>query len=162
MWFARLALAAADIAGSRGGLYWRPDLMHLHDWPTAPAAGYAAWRNISVPSLLTIHNLAYQGIFARDCMARLGIPEDAFHINGVEFHGRVSFLKAGIAFASAISTVSGTYAEEITTPELGCGLDGLLRVRAAQGRLTGIINGIDDSWDPSDASQITNPSMPAI
>jgi starch synthase len=155
--FARLALAAADIAGGRTGLDWQPDLMHLHDWPTALAAGYAAWRNISVPSLLTIHNLAYQGIFARDSMARLGIPGDAFHINGVEFHGRVSFLKAGIALASAVSTVSATYAEEITTPELGCGLDGLLRVRAAEGRLTGIINGIDDSWDPSDASRIANP-----
>jgi starch synthase len=155
--FARLALAAADIAGGRAGLSWRPNLLHLNDWPTALAAGYAAWRNIPVPSLLTIHNLAYQGLFARDCMARLGIPSDAFHINGVEFHGKLSFLKAGIAFASEISTVSTTYAQEITTAEFGCGLDGLLKLRADEGRLTGIINGIDPSWDPSRGDGLASP-----
>jgi starch synthase len=147
--FARLALAATDIAAGQAGLSWRPNLLHLNDWPTALAAGYAAWRDVSVPSLLTIHNLAYQGLFGRDSLGRLGIPPDAFNINGVEFHGKVSFLKAGIAFASQISTVSSTYAREITTAEFGCGLDGLLRVRADEGRLTGIINGIDPSWDPS-------------
>ena len=155
--FARLALAAADIAGGRAGLSWRPNLLHLNDWPTALAAGYAAWHNVPVPSLLTIHNLAYQGLFGPDSLARLGIPPDAFHINGVEFHGKVSFLKAGIAFASEISTVSATYAREITTAEFGCGLDGLLRVRADEGRLTGIINGIDPSWDPSRGDGITSP-----
>ncbi|HKP27045.1 MAG TPA: glycogen synthase GlgA [Dongiaceae bacterium] len=155
--FARLALAAVDIAGGRAGLSWRPNLLHLNDWPTALAAGYAAWRNIPVPSLLTIHNLAYQGLFGADSLGRLGIPPDAFHINGVEFHGKVSFLKAGIAFASEISTVSTTYAREITTAEFGCGLDGLLRVRADQGRLTGIINGIDPSWDPSRGDGIASP-----
>jgi starch synthase len=155
--FARLALAAADIAGGRAGLSWRPNLLHLNDWPTALAAGYAAWQNVQVPSLLTIHNLAYQGLFGAESLARLGIPPEAFHINGVEFHGKVSFLKAGIAFASEISTVSATYAREITTAEFGCGLDGLLRVRADEGRLTGIINGIDPSWDPSRGDGITSP-----
>lgn len=155
--FARLALAAAEIAGGRAQVGWQPDLLHLNDWPTALAAGYAAWRNIPVPSLLTIHNLAYQGIFHRDCLGRLGIPAGAFHINGVEFHGKVSFLKAGIAFASELSTVSATYAQEITTAEFGCGLDGLLRLRADEGRLTGIINGIDDSWDPSRGDRIASP-----
>jgi starch synthase len=155
--FARLALAAADIAGGRAGLSWRPNLLHLNDWPTALAAGYAAWRNVSVPSLLTIHNLAYQGLFGPDCLGRLGIPADAFTIDGVEFHGKVSFLKAGIAFASEISTVSSTYAQEITTAEFGCGLDGLLRVRAGEGRLTGIINGIDPSWDPSRGDGLASP-----
>ena len=147
--FACLGLAAAEIGAGRAGLDWRPDLLHLNDWPTALAAGYAQWRKVPVASLLTIHNLAYQGIFSRDCMGRLGIPADAFDINGVEFHGKVSFLKAGIAFASELSTVSTTYANEITTAEFGCGLDGLLRLRADEGRLTGIINGIDESWDPS-------------
>lgn len=155
--FARLALAAADIAGGRAGLSWRPNLVHLNDWPTALAAGYAAWRNVSVPSLLTIHNLAYQGLFGPDRLGRLGIPADAFTIDGVEFHGKVSFLKAGIAFASEISTVSTTYAQEITTAEFGCGLDGLLRMRADEGRLTGIINGIDPSWDPSRGDGIASP-----
>ncbi|WP_139803565.1 glycogen/starch synthase [Cronobacter sakazakii] len=97
------------------------------------------------------------GIFQPGCLRRLGIPREAFHMDGVEFHGNVSFLKAGIAFASEISTVSPTYAQEITTPEFGCGLDGLLRLRAEQGRLTGIINGIDDSWDPSTGDRIASP-----
>jgi starch synthase len=155
--FARLALAAADIAGRRAGLDWQPNLLHLNDWPTALAAGYAAWRNVPVPSLLTIHNLAYQGLFGPDSLERLGIPSDAFHIDGVEFHGKLSFLKAGITFASEISTVSTTYAKEITTEEFGCGLDGLLRVRADEGRLTGIINGIDPSWDPSRGDGLASP-----
>jgi starch synthase len=155
--FARLALAAAEIAGGRAGLSWQPNLLHLNDWPTALAAGYATWRNVPVPSLLTIHNLAYQGLFGPDSLARLGIPPEAFHINGVEFHGKVSFLKAGITFASEISTVSTTYAQEITTAEFGCGLDGLLKLRADQGRLTGIINGIDSSWDPSRGDGIASP-----
>jgi starch synthase len=155
--FARLALAAAEIASGRAELDWRPDVLHLNDWPTALAAGYATWRNVPVPSLLTIHNLAYQGLFGPDRLDRLGIPSAAFNIDGVEFHGKVSFLKAGIAFASEISTVSGTYAEEITTAEFGCGLDGLLKLRADQGRLTGIINGIDPSWDPSRGDGIASP-----
>lgn len=155
--FARLALAAVEIAAGRVELDWRPDLLHLNDWPTALAAGYAAWRNIPVPSLLTIHNLAYQGLYEPECLGRLGIPASAFNINGVEFHGKVSFLKAGIAFASEISTVSATYAQEITSSELGCGLDGLLKRRAEEGRLTGIINGIDPSWDPSRGNGIASP-----
>jgi starch synthase len=76
-------------------------------------------------------------------------------VDGVEFHGKISFLKAGIYYASQITTVSATYAKEITTPEFGCGLDGLLRDRSDQGRLTGILNGIDESWDPS-----TDPHLP--
>lgn len=155
--FARLSLAAADMAGGRCGLSWRPNLLHLNDWPAALAAGYMAWHKIPVSSLLTIHNLAYQGLFGQDSLGRLGIPHDAFNINGVEFHGKVSFLKAGINFASEISTVSTTYAQEITTAEFGCGLDGLLRVRANEGRLTGIINGIDSSWDPSRSDGIASP-----
>lgn len=147
--FARLGLAAADIACGNGDPLWRADLLHLNDWPSGLAAAYLAWRGEHIPTILTIHNLAYQGIFERDRLPRLGIPDAAFHINGVEFHGKLSFLKAGIFYASHITTVSSTYAQEITRPEFGCGLDGLLRTRARQGRLDGIINGIDPSWDPA-------------
>jgi starch synthase len=147
--FARLALAAADIACGSGDLSWQPDLLHVNDWPSALAPAYLAWREQTVPSILTIHNLAYQGLFERDRISALGVPEDAFQIDGVEFYGKLSFLKAGIFYASHVTTVSGTYAREITTPESGCGLDGLLRTRAEQGQLTGILNGIDESWDPS-------------
>lgn len=145
--FARLCLAASEIA-SGADPDWRADLLHLHDWPAALASAYLAWSGSRTPSILTIHNLAYQGLFARENLWRLGIPEGAFQVEGVEFYGKLSFLKAGIFYASHVTTVSETYAREIATPELGCGLDGLLRTRAAQGRLTGILNGIDESWDP--------------
>lgn len=145
--FARLSLAAADIASGFGEAGWTPDNLHLNDWPTALAAGYLAWRGSRVPSLMTIHNLAYQGVFDAQRMRSLVIPETAFDVNGVEFYGKLSFLKAGLYYASHLTTVSGTYAQEITTPEFGCGLHGLLAERSAQGRLTGIVNGIDESWD---------------
>jgi starch synthase len=146
--FARLAMAAADLACGWGDLGWRPDLLHVNDWPTALAPAYLAWREQAVPSILTIHNLAYQGLFERERLSLLGFPESAFQIDGVEFYGKLSFLKAGTFYASHVTTVSSTYAQEITTPEFGCGLDGLLRTRAEQGQLTGILNGIDESWDP--------------
>ena len=146
--FARLGLAAAALAAGAGGLGWRPDLIHAHDWPAALSGAYAAWQGSQVPSILTIHNLAYQGLFGRDRLSALGIPEQAFGVDGVEFFGQLSFLKAGIVHAAQITTVSATYAREITTPAFGCGLDGLLRLRAEQGRLVGILNGIDESWDP--------------
>ncbi|MDP2355858.1 MAG: glycogen synthase GlgA [Beijerinckiaceae bacterium] len=144
--FARLSLAAADIACGFGESGWEPDNLHLNDWPSALAAGYLAWRGSHVPTLLTIHNLAYQGLFDTARMRSLAIPDSAFDVNGVEFYGKLSFLKAGLFYSSHLTTVSSTYANEITTPEFGCGLHGLLAERSNQGRLTGILNGIDESW----------------
>jgi starch synthase len=158
--FARLGLAAAEIAGGLRDLGWKPDLLHLNDWPSALAAGYLAWREKPLPTVLTIHNLAYQGLFAPERLPKLGIPENAFQIEGVEFYGKVSFLKAGIVYSDHVTTVSSTYAREITTPELGCGLDGLLRVKADQGRLSGILNGIDESWDPRTDPHLASPFEP--
>ncbi|WQO29936.1 glycogen synthase GlgA [Microvirga lotononidis] len=155
--FARLGLAAADIACGSGDPLWRADLMHLNDWPSGLASAYLAWRGQHIPTILTIHNLAYQGNFDRSRMSHLGIPDAAFQINGVEFYGKLSFLKAGIYYSSHITTVSSTYAQEITRPEFGCGLDGLLRTCAEQGRLDGIINGIDESWDPSRDPYLVSP-----
>ena len=155
--FARLGLAAADIACGNGDSLWRADLLHLNDWPSGLASAYLAWRGRPIPTILTIHNLAYQGLFDRRRLSHLGIPDAAFHIDGVEFHGKLSFLKAGIYYSSHITTVSSTYAQEITQPESGCGLDGLLRTRAEQGRLDGIINGIDASWDPSSDPYLVSP-----
>lgn len=146
--FARLSLAAAEIAAGNAGLEWQPHLLHLNDWACGLAPAYLHWREINVPSVFTIHNLAYQGLYEASHCAALGIPEEAFQIEGVEYYGRLSFMKAGITYASYVTTVSATYAQEITTPEFGCGLDGLLRCKAHQGRLSGIPNGIDDSWDP--------------
>jgi starch synthase len=147
--FARLGLAAADIACGNGDPLWRADLLHLNDWPSGLASAYLAWRGQRIPTILTIHNLAYQGNFDRNRLSHLGIPDAAFQMNGVEFYGKLSFLKAGIYYSSHITTVSSTYAKEITQPEFGCGLHGLLKTRAEEGRLDGIINGIDASWDPS-------------
>ena len=146
--FARLGLAAADLAAGRADPCWSADLLHVNDWQSALGPAYVAWRGYDVPSLLTIHNLAYQGLFPRESMGRIGAPESAFQIDGVEFYGKLSFLKAGLFYASHVTTVSATYAREITTPEFGCGLEGLLRARASRGQLTGILNGIDQSWDP--------------
>lgn len=149
--FARLSLAAADIAAGWGDPNWKPDNLHLNDWPSALTAGYLAWRDCDAPSLLTIHNLAYQGVFDRSRLGALGIPDSAFRVDGVEFYGKLSFLKAGVFYADHLTTVSETYAREITTPQFGCGLHGLLGERARAGRLSGILNGIDESWDPAHA-----------
>jgi starch synthase len=154
--FARFSLAAAEIASGIADLGWKPDLLHVNDWPASLAPAYLAWRKERVPTLLTVHNLAHQGIFDRSRLAALGIPDDAFHIDGVEFHGRLSFLKAGLFYASHVTTVSSTYAREITTPEFGCGFEGLLRTRASRDQLTGILNGVDESWDAA-----RDPHLPA-
>jgi starch synthase len=156
--FARLGLAAAELANGLADLDWRPDLLHLNDWPSALAAAFLAWRSASTPTILTIHNLAYQGLFGAERLPVLGIPAGSFQINGVEFHGKLSFLKAGIFYASHVTTVSATYAREITTLELGCGLHGLLRTRSDQGRLTGILNGFDEAWSPHAHSHLGDQS----
>ncbi|WP_216856403.1 glycogen synthase GlgA [Acidisphaera sp. S103] len=146
--FARLSLAAADIAAGRGGLAWTPDIVHANDWPGGLVPAYMRWDGTDVPSILTIHNIAYQGNFDAGQRHGLGIPDAAFGMHGVEFHGRVSFLKAGGFYASHVTTVSPTHATEITTESQGAGLHGLMRTRAAAGQLSGIVNGIDESWDP--------------
>jgi starch synthase len=145
--FARLSLAAAEIAEGVADPNWRPHIVHANDWPSALTPAYIRWKGLDVSSILTIHNLAYQGLFDRDRLGALAIPEHAMSIEGVEFHGRLSFLKAGIFYASQVTTVSETYAREITCYEHGCGLDGLLRGRSERGELTGILNGIDPSWE---------------
>ncbi len=146
--FARLSLAAAQLAQGVGGLDWVPDLLHVNDWPTALAPAFLRWDGARVPNLITAHNIAHQGVFDPDRLFALGIPDHAFDINGVEFHGRISFLKAGLFYSDHVCTVSPTYAREITTEALGAGLHGLTRGLAERGQLTGIVNGIDESWDP--------------
>ena len=143
--FALLNHVAVGIADERGR-DWRPDLIHANDWHAGLVPLLLANRSRPRPAtLFTIHNLAYQGLFAADEMARLDLPAEAY--GAMEFYGRVSFLKAGIRSADAITTVSPTYATEILTPEYGCGMDGLLRERQAD--LTGILNGVDYRiWDP--------------
>ncbi|WP_454630576.1 glycogen synthase GlgA [Bradyrhizobium cenepequi] len=146
--FGRFASAAAELAAGSLDKNWAADLVHANDWQAALAPAYLAWRGARIPSILTIHNLAYQGLFPKDSLRRIGAPENSFHIDGLEFYDKLSFLKGGIVYASHLTTVSATYAREITTAELGCGLEGLLRIRSNAAQLTGILNGIDESWDP--------------
>jgi starch synthase len=149
--FAALSKAGAIIA--QEGLTdhlgaWRPDLVHVHDWQGAMVPAYMRYAvEPEVPSLITIHNIAFQGIFGGDIFPLLELPPHAFSVEGVEYFGNVGFLKAGLQTSWAISTVSPSYAEEILTPEFGMGLEGLLTHRAID--LSGIVNGIDtDVWNP--------------
>ena len=136
--FGALCRAAAELAAS-----WDADVIHCNDWPTALIPLLTG-----APTVMTVHNLAFQGNFEAAWVDRLGVPREAFTMEGAEFHGQLSFLKGGLAYAGAITTVSPTYAREIQSAEFGCGLDGLLRRRA--GDLTGILNGIDtEVWDPA-------------
>ena len=150
--FGMLAHAAALLATDASPLSWHPEVLHCHDWQTALAPAYLRYRLGLVSgharTVLTVHNLAFQGLFGRDMLEPLGLPADCWHLHGVEYHGYLSFLKAGLQHADALTTVSPTYAREIQTAAEGMGLDGLLRYRAAD--LTGIINGLDSvQWDPA-------------
>jgi len=146
--FARLSFAAAEIAKGRTAMRWCPDLVHANDWPTALTPAYMSWQGQTTPNIFTIHNLAHQGLCEPQLAAALGFPPEAFSIDSMEFYGKLSFLKAGIVYANHITTVSASYAQEITTPAFGCGLEGLLSIKFSQGRLSGIVNGIDESWEP--------------
>jgi starch synthase len=147
--FAQLARAAAFLGRGNGARRWRAQVVHANDWQTALAAAYLAYSpRPRAAVLFTVHNLAYQGLFAAQCFESLGLPPEAFSISGLEFHGKVSFLKAGLVYADAISTVSPTYAHEIQHPPLGFGLEGVIAAR--RGALHGILNGIDtELWNPA-------------
>ena len=138
---------------------WTPQVVHAHDWHAALAPAYLAFsrerQRQRVASVYTVHNLAYQGVFAPQHFHELGLPDAAFSINGLEFYGQISFMKAGLFYADRITTVSPTYAQEIQTPEQGCGLDGLLRARRSA--LSGILNAVDASvWNPATDKLITS------
>jgi len=140
---------AAELArGADPG--WRPDILHGHDWHTGLAPAYLAARPPAaghVPTVFTVHNLAYRGPFPGTIFPELALPPEFFSIDGVEFFGTVSFIKAGLFYSDRLTTVSPTYAREIQTPAFGWGLDGLLRAR--NNVLTGILNGVDPRfWDP--------------
>lgn len=144
--FALLGWAAAALAqGADPG--WRPDILHCHDWHAGLAPAYLRADNAAVPSVFTVHNLAYQGFFPAALFPDLALPASFFSIDGVEFYGGFAFSKAGLFYAGRLTTVSPTYAREIQTPAFGMGLDGLLRTRANV--LTGILNGVDPQiWSP--------------
>jgi len=146
--FALLARVAVEIAQGRAGLRWRPDVVHGHDWQAGLAPALLSLESDAPPTVFTVHNLAYQGLFDHTAFATLALPTSFWSLEALEFHGQLSFIKGGLAFADALTTVSPSYAQEIQTPEFGCGLEGLLAWRAD--RLHGILNGIDErAWDPA-------------
>jgi starch synthase len=153
--FGFLSHIAARLGTARSPLtHWQADVVHANDWPLGMAPLYLAQARSSEPagsvaaSVITIHNLAFQGVFGMDSADALGVPRHWRGIEGVEFWGQLSMLKAGLQFADAITTVSPTYALEIQTEAAGVGLDGVLRARAD--RLSGILNGIDAAhWNPA-------------
>ena len=154
--FGLLGWVAAQLA--EGGLdpAWQPDLVHAHDWHAGMACAYLKAHAAAVPSVFTVHNLAYQGLFPHQDSALLGLSSRFMSSAGLEYHGQLSFMKAGLKFSDRVTTVSPTYAREITTPEFGCGLDGVLRSRQAV--MSGILNGIDDQgWNPLRDPALTAP-----
>jgi starch synthase len=147
--FALLARVAALLAGESSPLAWRPQVLHCNDWQTALAPAYLHFAGgARAATVMCVHNLAFQGLFPPATAAEVELPPPAYSVDGAEFHGRLSFLKAGLVYADAITTVSPTYAQEIQREPLGFGLQGLLAARA--GEVHGILNGIDDwVWDPA-------------
>ena len=147
--FALLAYVAATLAGTRSPLEWRPHILQCNDWQSGLAPAYLNFMpGPRAATVMTIHNLAFQGTFPPSLTPVLGLPKQSFNIQGVEYYGRLSFLKAGLYYADHITTVSPTYAEEIQQEALGFGMQGLLAHRYLD--LTGILNGIDtEEWNPA-------------
>jgi starch synthase len=157
--FAFLAHAALRWAALTGARY---DVIHAHDWQAGlvpvilSMASQTAPALARVPVVFTIHNLAYQGVFEGEWLPRLGLGSSLMRIDGMEYWGRISFLKAGIVFSRMVTTVSSRYAEEIQTAQYGFGFDGILRERAS--KLVGILNGIDyQQWDPAHDPHLPEP-----
>ena len=146
--FGLLSRVAALLGCNESPLGWRPDLVHCNDWQTGLAPAWLHFAQGAAPSILAIHNLLFQGNFPPETVSELHLPPSCFGIDGVEYYGKLSFLKAGLFYADHITTVSPNYASEIQQEPLGFGMQGLLATR--RNELTGILNGIDtDEWNPA-------------
>jgi starch synthase len=154
--FGLLGYAAAVLGSECSPLKWRPDIVHCNDWQAALAPAYLHFAaQAKAATVQTIHNLAFQGIFTQPTLQRLALPPESFNVNGAEYFGGISFLKAGLYYADRLTTVSPTYAREIQREPLGMGLQGLLATRRDD--LVGILNGIDTSiWDPRTDPYLAN------
>jgi starch synthase len=160
--YGALCQAAAKVA-AKGVAKWKPDLVHVHDWQAGLVPAYLKLGTKNPPPcVMTIHNIAFQGLFPPTVINDLDLPTAAFVTDGYEYYGKVGFLKAGLVYSDAITTVSPTYARELMTPEFGFGLEGLLAKRKAD--VSGILNGIDtDVWNPeTDPAIARNYSIRAL
>lgn len=156
MRFGLLSRVAAMLGSASSPLNWQAELVHCNDWQTGLVPAYLHLEQAPhAKTVMAIHNIAFQGNFDREWTKHLHLPQALYHMHGVEFHGLLSFLKAGLQYADRIVTVSPTYAHEIQATEMGYGMQGLLTARSAM--VSGILNGIDDKeWDPA-----TDPHLPA-
>ena len=153
--FGLLSRVAALLGQSASPLDWRPDVIHVNDWQTALAPAWLHYEG-GAASVVTVHNIAFQGCYEKSLLTGLGLPDHAWRFDGVEYHGQLSFLKAGLQLATQISTVSPTYAREIQDEHFGYALAPLLRHRSSQ--LRGILNGVDtDIWNPAN-----DPALPHV
>lgn len=156
--FALLGWIGAKLALGLDAWWGEMDVVHAHDWQAGLTLAYLwAWQ-ARQRRVFTVHNLAYQGVFAAHHLSEIELPWSMFALEGLEFYGQMSYLKAGIYYSDWVTTVSPTYAQEITRQTYGCGLQGLLQTRALQGRLRGILNGIDEEvWNPTTDVWIEKP-----
>jgi starch synthase len=154
--FGMLCKVASMFASGRGLDGWKADILHGHDWHAGLTPAYARFDKASTAgTVFTVHNLAYQGNFDRKVRRSLGISSLAFHMDGLEYYGHLSFMKSGLWYSDRLTTVSPTYARQIQTEEYGCGMAGVLRQR--RGELVGILNGVEDRlWSPE-----SDPLLPA-
>ena len=147
--FAMLGWIAARLAAGELDPSWTPQVMHAHDWHAAMSCAYvSAHPPTRAATVYTVHNLAYQGLFPHADFRLLELPSRYMTHTGLEFHGQLSFMKAGLKYARRVTTVSPTYAREIGTQEFGVGLDGVIRGRGAD--VSGVLNGVDgEVWNPA-------------
>ncbi|MDR2697906.1 MAG: glycogen/starch synthase, partial [Holophagales bacterium] len=148
--FAALSWVVAQLALNGDAEGFRPDIVHIHDWQLSLTPVFMKLSGSENPpkTVLTIHNLSYQGVYTRNVMDEIWLPREAFHIHGAEYFGQINFLKAGVAYSDKITTVSPTYAKEILTKEGGCNLEGILQRRSDD--IVGILNGVDELiWNPA-------------
>jgi len=152
--FALFARAVVAVALGRAGLRWAPEVVHCNDWQSGLVPALLSLETERPATVFTIHNLSYQGLFPRQTFIDLALPETLWSSHhGLEFHGRLSFIKGGLTYADRLTTVSPGYAREIQTPEFGCGLEGLLHHR--RNALRGILNGINGKeWNPATDSHL--------
>lgn len=158
--FAALSWAAAQIAMKGTSDRWKPDVVHAHDWQAGLVPSYLRYAESTVPTVMTVHNIAFQGVTGADQLDSLRLPRWDFTPDALEYYGQLSTLKAGMVHASRLTTVSPSYAQELTDPNFGFGLQGVVAARRDRGELTGIINGVDTSvWDPATDSEATPYSL---
>lgn len=155
--FALLGYVACELAKGCDS-FWKPDIVHAHDWHAGLSCAYLAANNYPAKCVFTIHNIAFPGMFSPHHIRELWLPESFYNIEGLEFYGQISFLKAALYYANHSTTVSPTYAQEVLNPRYSHGFDGILQRRYQEHRFSGILNRVDENvWAPDKDPMIAQP-----